>query len=96
MNRQAKLVELAKKSEDLIKKVIGKEGNNDVLTNITSNEIGDTVIFTLKGGRTLEYSISEISYIFEDELEGFEIFSKKKYRDIYSELKGIELDVEKL
>lgn len=94
MSRQSKMVELAKKSEDLIKMVMGEEEKNNVLEGITSNEMGDTIIFTLQSGRKVEYSISEISYIFEDELDGFQIFSKRKYKEIYKELKSIELEVE--
>ena len=93
MSREAMLVELAKKAVEQAKIVIAAEVNDNVFTEVTSNKEGNTVIFTLTNGITVEYSISEISYIFEDELEGFEIFSKKKYRDIYRELRGVELEV---
>ena len=93
MSREAMLVELAKKAVEQAKIVIAAEVNDNVFTEVTSNKEGNTVIFTLTNGRTVEYSISEISDIFEDVLEGFEIFSKNKYRDIYRELRGVELEV---
>lgn len=91
MNRQGKLRELATKSMELIWKVIKCEGNDTVITNISCNESYDTIIFELKVRKSIEYNLSEICWIFEDDIDGLEIFNKKKYKDIFQQLKSIQL-----
>lgn len=93
MNRHEKLVELAEKSLELIKEVIVNEEDSKIIS-LNLSEGGDSIIFTLKYGKTVEYSISEVGYIFEDDIDGLEIFSVKKYIDIYMKLKKIQYETE--
>lgn len=93
MSRHGKLIELAEKSLELIKEVIVNEEDCKIIS-LTLDEGGDSIIFTLKYGKTVEYSISEIGYIFEDDIDGLEIFSVKKYKDIYIKLKRIQYETE--
>lgn len=96
MSRQDKLVELAEAAVELIKEVIGSRSDENALVDVTANEEGNTIIFKLSTDKTVEYSLSEIGYIFKDDLEGFEIFSTNYYREIYNKLKHIQLDTELL
>ena len=96
MSTQDKLLELAEEAVEIIKELIKRTGEENKLINVNYNECGDTIIFTLKNNRTVEYSLSEIAYIFEDNLDGLEIFSIKRFKDFYIKLKNIQTQIELL
>lgn len=96
MSRKDKLVELASKSVGLIKEVMDGTEKENALIDVNYNECGDTIIFTLNNNKTVEYSLSEIGYIFKDDLDGFGIFSINDYKEIHSELRRIQMDTELL
>lgn len=96
MSRQDKLVELSSKAVELIKEVMDGTKKENALIDVNYNECGDTIIFTLNNNKTVEYSLSEIGYIFKDDLDGFGIFSINDYREIYNKIKRIQMDTELL
>ena len=50
----------------------------------------------IKNDKTIEYSLSELRYIFKDDLEGLEIFSVNKFKEFYLRLEEIQLKTELL
>ncbi len=96
MSTQEKLVELAEESVGIIKEVINRVEEESQIANVNYNKCGDTIIFTLKNDKTIEYSLSELGYIFKDDLEGLEIFSVNKFKDFYLRLEEIQLKTELL
>ena len=96
MSTQDKLLELAEEAVETIKKLIKRTEEENPLVNVNFNECGDTIVFTLKNNRTVEYSLSEIGYVFEDDLDGLEIFSVKRFKEFYIKLKNIQSQTELL
>ena len=96
MSTQDKLLELAEEAVETIKEVIKSTGEENQIVNVNYNRWGDTINFTLKNNRTVEYSLSELGYIFEADLEGFEIFSINRFRELYIKLKNIQSQTELL
>ena len=94
MSTQEKLIELAEESVEIIKEVINRVEEKSQIANVNYNMCGDTIIFTLKNHRTVEYSLSELGYIFKDDLEGLEIFSVKEFKEFYLRLEEIQLKTE--
>lgn len=96
MSTKDKLIELSEEAVEIIKEVMDRTEEESQLVNVDYNESGDTINFTLKNNRTVEYSLSELGYIFEDDLEGFEIFSINRFRELYIKLKNIQSETELL
>lgn len=96
MSTQEKLVELAEESVRIIKEVINRVEEKTQIVNVNCNKCGDTIIFTLKNDKTIEYSLSELGYIFKDDLEGLEVFSVKEFKEFYLKLQEIQLKTELL
>ena len=98
MERNKKLMALAQEAIGIINEVFENEAKEkkENLMSVTCNEYGDTIIFTSNDGQVIEYSLSEIWYIFKDNLKGFEVFSKEKYNNIYSKLLGVQEQTKRL
>lgn len=96
MSTQDKLFELAEEAVEIIKELMKRTEEKTQLANINYNECGDTIIFTLNNNKTIEYSLSELAYIFEDDLEGLEIFSIERFKEFYLKLKRIQAQTELL
>ncbi|WP_195989077.1 hypothetical protein [Clostridium sp. D53t1_180928_C8] len=96
MSTQEKLVELAEESVRIIKEVINRVEEKTQIVNVNCNKCGDTIIFKLKNDKTIEYSLSELGYIFKDDLEGLEVFSVKEFKEFYLKLQEIQLKTELL
>lgn len=96
MSRQDKLVELAEAAVELVKEVMDSRNDEKAIVDVTASEGGDTIIFTLNTGKTIEYSLSEIANVFKDDIDGLEIFTNNYYGKIYNKLRQIQLDTELL
>ena len=96
MSTQDKLLELAEEAVEIIKEVMDRTEEESQLVNVDYNESGDTINFKFEDNRIVEYSLSELCYIFEDGLEGFEIFSINRFREFYIKLKKIQSQTELL
>ncbi|WP_302782716.1 hypothetical protein [Clostridium saudiense] len=94
MGRQEKLLQESIKAINLINEVKNSTKKENILVEVTANECGDTIFFKFNNGKIVEYSLSEIGYIFEDDLEGFGIFTIEDYKDIYDNLKLIQKEIE--
>ena len=94
MGRQEKLLQESIKAINLINEVKNSTKKENTLVEVTANECGDTILFKFNNGKIVEYSLSEIGYIFEDDLEGFGIFTIEDYKDIYDNLKLIQKEIE--
>ena len=53
-------------------------------------------VFKFNNGNIIEYSLSEIGYIFKDDLDGFGIFNIRDYNGIYDDLKLIQKEIQGL
>ena len=82
MSTQDKLFELAEEAVEIIKELMKRTEEKTQLANINYNECGDTIIFTLNNNKTIEYSLSELAYIFEDDLE--KIINSERAQNIYN------------
>lgn len=96
MGRQEKLLQASIKAINLINEVKNGTKKENTLAEVTANECGDTIFFKFNNGKIIEYSLSEIGYIFEDDLEGFGIFDIRDYNNIYNNLKLIQKEIETL
>lgn len=94
MGRQEKLLQESIKAINLINEVKNSTKKENTLVEVTANECGDTIFLKFNNGKIVEYSLSEIGYIFEDDLEGFGIFTIEDYKDIYDNLKLIQKEIE--
>lgn len=94
MGRQEKLLQESIKAINLINEVKNSTKKENTLVEVIANECGDTIFFKFNNGKIVEYSLSEIGYIFEDDLEGFGIFTIEDYKDIYDNLKLIQKEIE--
>lgn len=96
MSRKEKLVQASVKAINLINEVKNSTKKENILVDVFGNGSGNTIFFKFNNEKTVEYSISEVGYIFEDDLEGFGIFAIKDYKNIYDNLKLIQKEVEVL
>lgn len=98
MERTQILTNLANEAVNLIKEfreeadVLG----GHPLYNIKVNDSNDIVIFEDKTKEPIEYSLSEISYIFEDEIEGFNNYHGKLNDGIELAIRDTKLEYTKL
>lgn len=98
MERTEILTNLANEAVSLIKEFREEAyvlGGNP-LYNIEVNDSNDIVIFEDKTKEPIEYSLSEISYIFEDEIEGFNNYHGKLNDGIELAIRDAKLEYTKL
>lgn len=96
MGRKEKLVQQSIKVINLINEVKNSTKKENTLEEVTANECGDTIFFKFNNGNIIEYSLSEIGYIFKDDLDGFGIFNIRDYNGIYDDLKLIQKEIQGL
>ncbi|MCI9069253.1 hypothetical protein [Clostridium sp.] len=96
MSTKDKFIELAEEAIEIIKEVINDTKEENQLVDVNYVDCGRAISFTLKNNKTVEYSLSELGYIFKDDLEGFEIFSIKRFRESYIKLNNIQSQTEAL
>lgn len=101
MDKLRTMKNLANEAVELLVEFKNKEYNlkSTTLKSISSNDTGNTIILEDVTGSTIEYSLSEIAYIFEDGLDKLEIFNRVLNDDsekIYKSLMQIQKATEAL
>lgn len=80
-----KMKEYAEETVKIIKELINKEILKvDLLSSIGCSENGDTIILRDLFNYEIQYSLSEVSYIFYDYLEGIGDMNKNAYNTVLS------------